>query len=147
VIDQWNRTPDDSIHWRIEIPRTFRSTSKRLLRGKLKFQIRNNTESTLLLRILVRSLSQSFIFPTATRQVIRKTPVRYIKSTYQTSVEKSINPKQELEISFQALFRPHLIFSKNSTIRLQYDISALGEHGEFVTGSQSRILTFPLTKK
>lgn len=141
MIDQWNRTLDDFIQWRIEIPRTFRSTSRRLLRGKLKFQIRNNTESTLLLRILVRSLSQSFVFPTATRQVIRKTLVRYIKPTYQKSIEKSINPKQELEISFQALFRPHLIFSKDSAIQLQYDISAHGEHGEFVTGSQSRTLT------
>lgn len=144
---QWNRTPDDSIQWRIEIPRTFRSTSKRLLHGKLKFRIRNNTESTLLLRILVRSLSQSFVFPTATRQVIRKTPIRYVKPTYQTSIEKSINPKQELEISFQVLFRPHLIFSKGSTIRLQYDILVLGKDGELVTGSQSRTLIIPLTKK
>ncbi len=72
---------------------------------------------------------------------MRKTPVRYIKPTYQKSIEKSINPKQELEISFQALFRPHLVFSKDSAIRLQYDISAHGERGAFVTGSKSRTLT------
>ncbi|MFX0079563.1 MAG: hypothetical protein ACFE8O_10035 [Candidatus Hermodarchaeota archaeon] len=138
---------DGSLTWEITIPRfRFTITQKRKSIIPILFHIKNNSDTRLMVRTELRSLSRLLRFLSLTTTAFGKTRAKQERETPTSVVEHNISPHQAIQFKINARFHPHLSFSPLTHINLEYVVSAFDKKGKIITHSDPYQILIPLPK-
>jgi len=127
---------DRIIEWEVTVPR-FRLTSaqKRKRTIPLHFQVKNNSDKRLTVRIQITSLSKLLRFQSVSLKVIGRNRVSEESAT--------LAPRR---FKFLVYYYPHFTPQPVSQIRLEYTVAAFEEDGKIVTHSDVYQILIPMAK-
>jgi len=138
---------DRIIEWEVTVPR-FRLTSaqKRKRTIPLHFQVKNNSDKRLTVRIQITSLSKLLRFQSVSLKVIGRNRVSEESATLAQVKKERLSPKQARRFKFLVYYYPHFTPQPVSQIRLEYTVAAFEEDGKIVTHSDVYQILIPMAK-
>lgn len=138
---------DGSLTWEITIPRfRFMSARKRKSTIPILFQIKNNSETRLIVRTEIHSLSRFLRFQSLTITAFGTTRAKEERETLTSVIKRNIPPHQTVQFKINAKLHQHLSHQPVSHIGLEYVISAFNEDGKIITHSDPYQILIPLAK-
>lgn len=138
---------DGSLTWEISIPRfRFTITKKRKSIIPIFFHIKNNSDTQLMVRTELRSLSRILRFLSLTTTAFGIARAKQQRETLSSVIKRNIPPHQSVQFKIKARFLPHLSFSPLSHIDLEYVVSAFDDTGKIITHSDPYQILIPLPR-
>lgn len=138
---------DGSLSWEITIPRfRFTSTQKRKSTILILSEIKNNSDTRLIVRTEFHSFSRILRFQSLAVTAFGKTRAKQERETLTHVIKRNIPPHQTVQFKIKAKFHPHLSLTPLSHIGLEYIISAFDVEGKTITHSDPYQIIIPLSK-
>ncbi|MHA2406180.1 MAG: hypothetical protein ACXACH_05455 [Candidatus Hermodarchaeia archaeon] len=142
------RALDRCIEWEITVPR-FRLTSTQKRKGtiQVRFKVHNNKAEGLIVRIQLASLSKFVRFSSKRIKVLGKNRIHEETSTYASVQKQTLTSKNTYNFQFTANILPHFVFQSQTSIVLEYEVSAFDLNGKIVTHSEPIKIVIPFSRK